>query len=155
MIERKHSVATLARVVNLSPVNPSNARENSADIFCDGLGLGDKICSTRPKEFEREIKRSNERGKIATDFYGKFDGEPSKTAAKSVKFKNKARAKTLASLQIKFDPSASPRRELFSLTNLIKQATCRANQTRVNSARSERSETDVKFSFKFNQKALK
>ncbi len=94
-------------------------------------------------------------GKFANDFYGKFDGKPSKTAAKSVKFKNKARAKTLTSPQIKFDSSASPKRELFSLTNLIKQTTCKANQTRVNSARSERFKTDVKFSFKFNQKALK
>ncbi|WP_298052500.1 hypothetical protein [uncultured Campylobacter sp.] len=91
-------------------------------------------------------------GKFATDFYGKFDDEPSKAAAKSVKFKNKAQAKTLASPQIKFDPSVSQKRELFSLTNLTAR---RANQTRVNSARSERSETDVKFSFKFNQKALK
>jgi len=79
---------------------------------------------------------SNEKRKFATDFYGKFDGELSKTAAKSVKFKNKAQAKTLASPQIKFDPSASPKLELFSLANLIKQATRRANQTRVNSARS-------------------
>ena len=75
-------------------------------------------------------------GRFATDLYGKFDGELSKTAAKSVKFKNKAQTKTLASPQIKFDPSASPKLELFSLANLIKQATRRANQTRVNSARS-------------------
>lgn len=136
MIERKPSAATLTAGVNLSPANPSSARENSVDIFCDGLGLGDEICSTRRKEFEREIKRSNERGKFATDFYGKFDGELSKTAAKSVKFKNKAQAKTLASPQIKFDPSARPKRELFSLTNLINQATRRANQTRANSTRS-------------------
>nr|WP_315056607.1 hypothetical protein [uncultured Campylobacter sp.] len=95
------------------------------------------------------------RKRFANDFYGKFDGEPFKAAAKSVKFKNKARAKTLASPQIKFDPSATPKCELFSLTNLIKQATCTANQTRVNLTSSERSETDVKFSFKFNQKALK
>ena len=155
MTERKPSAATLTAGVNLSPANPSSARENSVDIFCDGLGLGDEICSTRRKEFEREIKRSNERGKFATDFYGKFDGEPSKAAAKSVKFKRETRIKTLASPQIKFDPSASPRRELFSLTNLIKQAARRANQTRANLTCSERSETDVKFSFKFNQKALK
>ena len=136
MIEQKPSAATLTAGVNLSPANPSSARENSVDIFCDGLGLGDEICSTRRKEFEREIKRSNERGKFATDFYGKFDGEPSKAAAKSVKFKRETRIKTLASPQIKFDPSASPRRELFSLTNLIKQAARRANQTRVNLTRS-------------------
>lgn len=132
MIERKHSAAASARAVNLSPANPSSARENSADIFCDDLGLGDKICSTRPKEFEREMKRSNERGKFATDFYGKFDGESLRAAAKSVKFKNKTQAKTLASPQIKFDPSASPRRELLSLTNLTDQTARTANQTRVN-----------------------
>ena len=94
-------------------------------------------------------------GGFATDFYGKFDGESLKAATKSVKFKNKAHAKTLASSQIKFDPSASPRRELLSLTNLTDQTARRANQTRVNSARSAACETDVKFSFKFNQKALK
>jgi hypothetical protein len=155
MTERKPSAATLTAGVNLSPANPSSARENSVDIFCDGLGLGDEICSTRRKEFEREIKRSNERGKFATDFYGKFDGESLRAAAKSVKFKNKTRAKTLASPQIKFDPSASQKRELFSLTNLTAQTARRANQTRVNLTSSERSETDVKFSFKFNRKALK
>ena len=95
------------------------------------------------------------RKRIATDFYGKFGGELSKTAAKSVKFKNKTQAETLASPQIKFDPSATPKRELFSLTNLIKQAIRRANQARVNLARSEACETYVKFSFKFNPKALK
>nr|WP_314891493.1 hypothetical protein [uncultured Campylobacter sp.] len=94
-------------------------------------------------------------GKFATDFYGKFDGESLRAAAKSVKFKNKTRAKTLASPQIKFDPSASQKRELFSLTNLTAQTARRANQTRVNLTSSERSETDVKFSFKFNRKALK
>ena len=145
----------MARAVNLSPASPSNTRENSADIFCDGLGVGDKICNTHRKEFEREIKWSNERGKFATDFYGKFGGESSKAAAKSVKFKNKAQAKTLASPQIKFDLIASQKRELFSLTNLIKQTTRTANQARVNLARSAACETSVKFSFKFNQKALK
>lgn len=145
----------MARAVNLSPASPSNTRENSADVFCDGLGLGDKICNTRPKEFEREIKRSNERGKFATDFYGKFDGEPSKAAAENVKFERETRAKTLASAQIKFDLNASLKREHFSLTNLTNQAVRAANQARVNLTRSERSETDVKFSFKFNQKALK
>ena len=98
---------------------------------------------------------SNEKRKFATDFCGKFDGEPSKMTAKSVKFKCETRAKTLASAQIKFDPSASQKRELFSLTNLTAQTARRANQTRVNLTSSERSETDVKFSFKFNQKALK
>ncbi len=141
----------MARAVNLSPVNPSNARENSADIFCDGLGLGDKICNTRPKEFEREIKRSNERGKFATDFYGKFDGEPFKTVAKNVKFERETRAKTPALPQIKFDSNAN----LNRVKNLTAQAVRAANQARVNLTRSERSETDVKFSFKFNQKALK
>ena len=94
-------------------------------------------------------------GKFATDFYGKFDGESLKAAEKSVKFKNKTRIKTLASPQIKFDPSASQKHELFSLTNLIKQATRRANQTRANFTHSESSDAGVKFSFKFNQKALK
>ena len=132
MIERKHSAAASARAVNLNPANPSSARENSANIFCDDLGLGDKICSTRPKEFEREMKRSNERGKFATDFYGKFDGESLRAAAKSVKFKNKTQAKTLALPQIKFDQNAN----LNRVKNLTNQAAHRANQTRVNSARS-------------------
>lgn len=95
------------------------------------------------------------RKRIATDFYGKFGGELSKTAAKSVKFKNKTQAETLASPQIKFDPSATPKRELFSPTNLIKQATRRANQALANLTRSDSSEAGVKFSFKFNQKVLK
>ncbi len=95
------------------------------------------------------------RKRVATDFYGKFDGESLKAAEKSVKFKNKTRIKTLASPQIKFDPSASQKHELFSLTNLIKQATRRANQTRANFTHSESSDAGIKFSFKFNQKALK
>ncbi|WP_297965797.1 hypothetical protein [uncultured Campylobacter sp.] len=74
-------------------------------------------------------------GKFATDFYGKFDGEPSKTAAKSVKFKNKARAKTLASLKIKFNLIVSQKR----IRNLTDQTARRANQMRVNLACSERS----------------
>ena len=155
MIEQKPSAATLTAGVNLSPANPSSARENSVDIFCDGLGLGDEICSTRRKEFEREIKRSNERGKFATDFYGKFDGESLRAAAKSVKFKCETRAKTPALPQIKFDPNAGSKREYFWLTNLTIQTVRTANQTRVNSTSSERSETGVKFSFKFNPKALK
>ena len=151
MIERKPSATALAAGVNLSPASPSNTRENSADIFCDGLGLGDKICNTRRKEFEREIKRSNERGKFATDLCGKFNGEPFKTASKSVKFKHETRAKTPALPQIKFDPSAN----LNCVKNLTVQAVRAANQTRVNLTRSAACETDVKFSFKFNQKALK
>ena len=71
-------------------------------------------------------------GKFATDFYGKFDGEPLRAAAKGVKFKNKAHTRTLTSWQIEFNPSASQKRELFSLANLIKQATRTANQARVN-----------------------
>ena len=117
MIERKPSEATLARAVNLSPINS-------------------------PRKT----------GKFATDFYGKFDGESLRAAAKSVKFKNKAQTKTLASPQIKFDPSASQKRELFSLANLTART---ANQMRVNLTSSERSCAGVKFSFKFNQKALK
>ncbi|WP_346746569.1 hypothetical protein [uncultured Campylobacter sp.] len=98
---------------------------------------------------------SSKKRKFATDFDGKFDGEPFRAAAKSVKFKHEAFTKTLASSQIKFGPSATPKRELLSLTNLTDQTARRANQTRVNSARSAACETDVKFSFKFNQKALK
>lgn len=155
MIERKPSMVALTRAVNLSPANPSSARENSADIFCDSLELGDKICSAHRKEFKREIKRSNERGKFATDFYDKFDGESFKAAAENVKFKREIRAKTLATPQIKFNPNAGSKREHFWLTNLTNQAVRAANQGRVNLTSSERSETDVKFSFKFNQKALK
>ena len=101
------------------------------------------------------VSPSNEKRKFATDFYGKFDGEPFREAAKSVKFKREAFTKTLAAPQNKFDPNASLKREQFSLTNLTVQAVRAANQTRVNLTRSERSETYVKFSFKFNQKALK
>lgn len=101
------------------------------------------------------VNPSSKKRKFATDFYGKFDGEPLKAAAKSVKFKNKARTKTLAAPQIKFDPNAGSKRKQFSLTNLTAQTARRANQMRVNLTSSERSETYVKFSFKFNQKALK
>ena len=101
------------------------------------------------------VNPSNEKAKFATDFCGKFDGEPFRAAAKSVKFKREAFTKTLAAPQNKFDPNASLKREQFSLTNLTVQAVRAANQTRVNLTRSERSETYVKFSFKFNQKALK
>ena len=101
------------------------------------------------------INSPRKTGKFATDFYGKFDGEPFRAAAKSVKFKREAFTKTLAAPQNKFDPNASLKREQFSLTNLTVQAVRAANQTRVNLTRSERSETYVKFSFKFNQKALK
>ena len=97
------------------------------------------------------VNPSNEKRKFATDFYGKFDGEPSKMTAKSVKFKCETRAKTLAAPQIKFDPNAN----LNRVKNLIKQATRMANQARVNLTRSESSDAGVKFSFKFNQKALK
>ena len=98
---------------------------------------------------------SNEKRKFATDFYDKFDGEPFKTAVKNIKFKRETAIKMPASPQIKFDPNAGSKRELFSLTNLTAQTVRTANQTRVNLTRSESSETDVKFSFKFNQKALK
>nr|WP_315016235.1 hypothetical protein [uncultured Campylobacter sp.] len=97
------------------------------------------------------VNPSNEKGKFTTDFYGKFNGEPLRAAAENVKFEREARAKTLASPQIKFDPNTN----LNRVKNLTNQAVRRANQTRVNLTRSERSETDVKFSFKFNQKALK
>ena len=148
MIERKPSATALARAVNLSPANPPSARENSADIFCDSLELGDKICSGHRKEFKREIKRPNERGKFATDFCGKFDGEPSKMTAKSVKFKCETRAKTPAAPQIKFDPSAN----LNRVKNLTKQVVRSANQARVNLTRSESSEAGVKFSFNLTKR---
>ena len=101
------------------------------------------------------VNPSNEKGKFATDFYGKFDGEPSKMTAKSVKFKCETRAKTLASAQIKFDPNAGSKREHFWLTNLTNQTVRTANQTLVNLTRSAACKTSFKFSFKFNQKALK
>ena len=98
---------------------------------------------------------SNEKRKFATDFYGKFDGESFRAAAKSVKFKHEAFTKTLAAPQNKFDSNVGSKREQFSLTNLTNQAARAANQTCANLARSAACETSVKFSFKFNQKALK
>ena len=112
----------------MSRANLSSVRENSADIFCDSLGLGDKICSTHRKEFGREIKRSNERGEFATDFYGKFDGELFKSAAKNIKFKNEASAKILGALQAKFSLIASLKREPFLLKKITKQAVRTAKQ---------------------------
>ena len=97
------------------------------------------------------VNPSNKKGKFATDFYDKFDGESFKTAAENVKFERETRAKTLASAQIKFDPNAN----LNRVKNLTDQAVRAANQTRPNLTRSESSEAGVKFSFKFNQKALK
>lgn len=93
--------------------------------------------------------------KFATDFYGKFDGEPFKTAAKNVKFERETAIKTLAAPQIKFDPNVGSKREHFWLSNLTYQTVRTANQTRANLTRSERFKTGVKFSFKFNPKALK
>lgn len=101
------------------------------------------------------VNPSNEKAKFATDFYGKFDGEPFRAAAKSVKFKHEAFTKTLAASQNKFDPNVSLKREQFSLTNLTVQAARTVNQTRANLTRSTACKTSVKFSFKFNQKALK
>ena len=72
------------------------------------------------------------RKRFATDFYGKFDGESFKTAAENVKFERETRAKTLASAQIKFDLNTN----LNRVKNLTNQTARRANQTRVNSARS-------------------
>ena len=95
---------------------------------------------------------SNEKRKFATDFYDKFDGEPFKTAVKNIKFKRETAIKMPASPQIKFDPNVGSKREQFWLANLTAR---RANQTRANLTRSESSEVGVKFSFKFNQKALK
>ena len=94
---------------------------------------------------------NSSRKRFATDLYGKFDGESLKATEKSVKFKNKTQAKTLASPQIKFDLNAN----LNRVKNLTAQTARAANQTRANLARSAACETSVKFSFKFNQKALK
>ena len=101
------------------------------------------------------VNSSRKTERFTTDLCGKFNGEPFKTAAENVKFERETVTKTLASPQIKFDPNAGSKREQFWLTNLTAQTARRANQTRVNLTSSERSETDVKFSFKFNQKALK
>ena len=95
------------------------------------------------------------RKRFATDFYGKFNGEPFKTAVKNIKFKRETAIKMPASPQIKFDPNAGSKREQFSLTNLTNQTVRTANQTRANFTHSESSDVGVKFSFKFNQKALK
>ena len=97
------------------------------------------------------VNPSSKKRKFATDFYGKFDGESFKTAAENVKFERETRAKTLASAQIKFDLNTN----LNRVKNLTNQSVRAANQTRVNLTRLEHSETYVKFSFKFNQKALK
>nr|WP_314091693.1 hypothetical protein [uncultured Campylobacter sp.] len=97
------------------------------------------------------VNPSNEKRKFATDFYDKFDGEPSKMTAKSVKFKRETQAETPALPQIKFDPNAN----LNRIKNLTNQAVRTANQARANLTSSESSEAGVKFSFKFNQKALK
>ena len=97
------------------------------------------------------VNPSSKKGKFATDFYGKFDGGPFKAVAENVKFERETRAKTLASPQIKFDPNAN----LNCVKNLTVQAVRKANQTRANLTRSESSDVGVKFSFKFNQKALK
>ena len=94
---------------------------------------------------------SDEKRKFATDFYGKFDGEPFKTAAENVKFERETRAKTPALPQIKFDLNTN----LNRIKNLTNQAAHTTNQTCANFAHSESSEAGVKFSFKFNQKALK
>jgi len=91
------------------------------------------------------------RKRFATDLYGKFDDEPSKMTAKSVKFKRETRAKTPALPQIKFDQNAN----LNRVKKLTIQAVRTANQTRANLTRSAACKTSVKFSFKFNQKALK
>ena len=90
-------------------------------------------------------------GRFSTDLCGKFDGESLKAAAKSVKFERETRAKTLASAQIKFDLNTN----LNRVKNLTAQTVRAANQTRVNLTRSESSCAGVKFSFKFNPKALK
>ena len=97
------------------------------------------------------VNPSNEKAKFATDFYDKFDGEPFRAAAKNVKFEHETAIKTPALPQIKFDPNAN----LNRVKNLTNQAVRAANQTLANLTRSESSDVGVKFSFKFNQKALK
>ena len=97
------------------------------------------------------VNPSNEKGNFATDLCGKFNGEPFKTAAENVKFERETRAKMLASAQIKFDLNTN----LNRVKNLTVQAVRAANQARANLTSSESSEAGVKFSFKFNQKALK
>nr|WP_314748426.1 hypothetical protein [uncultured Campylobacter sp.] len=73
------------------------------------------------------------RKRFATDFYGKFNGEPFKTAAENVKFERETRAKTLALPQIKFDSNAN----LNRVKNLTVQAVRAANQTLANFTRSQ------------------
>lgn len=97
------------------------------------------------------VNPSNEKGKFATDFCGKFDGESFKAVAENVKFERETATKTLASPQIKFDPNAN----LNRVKNLTVQAVRATKQTLANLTRSESSDVGVKFSFKFNQKALK
>ena len=79
------------------------------------------------------VNPSNEKGKFATDFYGKFDGESFGAAAKSVKFERETTAKTPALPQIKFDPNAN----LNRVKNLTNQAVRTANQTLANFTRSQ------------------
>lgn len=91
------------------------------------------------------------RKRFATDFDGKFDGEPFKAAAENVKFKRETAIKTLAAPQNKFDPNAN----LNRVKNLTNQAVrvAKPNARKFDSFGS--SDAGVKFSFKFNQKALK
>nr|WP_314392875.1 hypothetical protein [uncultured Campylobacter sp.] len=79
------------------------------------------------------VSPSNEKGKFATDFCGKFNGEPFKTAAENVKFERETRAKTLALPQIKFDLNTN----LNRVKNLTNQAVRAANQARANLTRSQ------------------
>ena len=48
------------------------------------------------------VNPSNEKAKFATDFCGKFDGEPFKAVAENVKFERETATKPLASPQIYF-----------------------------------------------------
>ena len=79
------------------------------------------------------VNPSDEKGKFATDFYGKFDGESFRAAAKSVKFERETAIKTLASEQIKFDPNTN----LNRVKNLTDQAIRIVNQTLANLTRSQ------------------
>lgn len=76
---------------------------------------------------------NSSRKRFATDFYGKFNGEPLRAAVENVKFEREARAKTLAAPQNKFDPNAN----LNRIKNLTVQAVRAANQTLANFTRLE------------------
>lgn len=79
------------------------------------------------------VNPSSKKRKFATDFCGKFDGEPFRAAAENVKFERETAIKTLAAPQNKFDPNAN----LNRIKNLTVQAVRAANQTLANFTRLE------------------